>query len=176
MRISSRRLALAAFLFVLVPACRAEMAGAAVQRQCARPQPDQASGQPQSGLDIIPLEIRTASKKRHKFRVEVAGTQDEQTIGMMFRDSIGRNKGMLFPFPRPRPASFWMRNTRIPLDLIFVRADGTIAHIAANAAPYCLDSIPVGEPVVAVLEIAGGRSADLGLAEGDRVSWPVPAP
>lgn len=79
---------------------------------------------------------------------------------------------MIFPFDRPRPASFWMKNTMIPLDMLFIRADGTIARVAANTVPYSLDSVEVGEPVVAVLEIGGGRSAQLGIAEGDRVSWP----
>lgn len=165
------RLALAALL-VLIPGCRAETAGAAAQARCDLPQPDRAPGQSQSGLEIVPLEIRTASQKAHKFKVEVAGTVDEQATGMMFRDSVGPDEGMIFPFPRPRPAGFWMKNTRIPLDLIFVRADGTIARIAAHAVPYCLDTVGVGEPVAAVLEIAGGRAAELGIAEGDRVSWP----
>jgi uncharacterized protein len=165
-----RGMALAAFL-LLSPACRTEPARALAQSQCGEPQADRAGpGQAQSGLAIAPLEIRTASKTR-KFRVEIAGTPDEQSIGMMFRDSVGRNEGMIFPFPRPRPAAFWMKNTRIPLDLIFVRADGTIARIAANAVPYCLDPVQVGEPVAAVLEIGGGRAGQLGIAEGDRVTW-----
>ena len=71
----------------------------------------------------------------------------------------------------PRPASFWMKNTVIPLDMIFVRPDGTIARIAADTVPYSLDPVDSGEPVSAVLEIAGGRAAELGIAEGDKVSW-----
>ncbi len=118
----------------------------------------------------IPLTIRTG-KGEHKFRVEVARTEAEQARGLMFRTELASDAGMIFPFVPPRPASFWMRNTVISLDLIFIRANGTIARIAANAVPYSLDPIESGEPVVAVLEIAGGHAAALGLAPGDRVHW-----
>lgn len=90
----------------------------------------------------------------------------------MHRQSLAPDRGMIFPYDPPRPASFWMKNTLIPLDLIFVRPDGTIGSIAANAVPLSLDPIPSGEPVTAVLEIAGGRSAELGIRPGDKVSWP----
>ena len=82
----------------------------------------------------------------------------------------GANEGMLFPFDPPRPASFWMRNTLIPLDLIFIRPDGTIARIATGV-PRSERQIEVDEPVTAVLEIPGGRAAALGIAAGDRISW-----
>jgi uncharacterized membrane protein (UPF0127 family) len=78
---------------------------------------------------------------------------------------------MIFPFATPRAATFWMKDTMIPLDLIFVRTDGTIARIAAMATPYSLEPIQVGEPVAAVLEIGGGRAQALGIAEGDTVRW-----
>ena len=171
--IQSSRLAFAALLLLLSPACRSEPARALAQAPCGQPQPSRDEpGAPQTGLEIVPLEIRGAGKV-HKFRVEIAATSEQQQIGMMFRESVGGQEGMIFPFPRPRPASFWMRNTRIPLDIIFVRADGTIARIAANAKPFCLDSVSVDEPVAAVLEIGGGRAAALGVSEGDRVIWPV---
>ena len=92
-------------------------------------------------------------------------------MGLMHRQSLAPDRGMIFPYDPPRPASFWMKNTLIPLDLIFVRSDGTIGSIAANAVPLSLDPIPSGEPVAAVLEIAGGRSAELGIGPGDKVSW-----
>ena len=84
---------------------------------------------------------------------------------------------MLFwPYPPdgsgPRPADFWMKNTPTPLDIAFIRADGTIARLAENTVPFSDTHIPSGEPVAAVLEIVGGRAAELGIAEGDRVSWP----
>jgi uncharacterized protein len=123
-----------------------------------------------AGLELVPLAIDTGSKV-HRFVVEVARSQDEQARGLMFRQSLGPNEGMIFPFDPPRPAAFWMKNTVIPLDMIFVRADGTIARVAANTVPYSLDSVEVGEPVAAVLEIAGGRSAQLGIEPGNRVTW-----
>ena len=78
---------------------------------------------------------------------------------------------MIFPFEPPRPASFWMKNTLIPLDMIFIRADGTIANIEANAVPLSLEAENSDGPVKAVLEIAGGRSAELGIKAGDKVDW-----
>ena len=89
---------------------------------------------------------------------------------MMFRRSIAPDRGMLFPYNPPQTVGFWMRNTFIPLDMIYVRADGTIARIA-TATPHSLESVSSYEPVVAVLEIAGGRAAELGIREGDRVSY-----
>lgn len=124
-----------------------------------------------SGLSVVPLEIRTASGKAHAFKVEVARTESEQARGLMFRESLAPDAGMIFPMDPPRPASFWMKNTVIPLDMIFVRPDGTIARIAADTVPYSLDPVESGEPVSAVLELAGGRAAELGIAEGDKVSW-----
>ncbi len=90
----------------------------------------------------------------------------------MFRDHLAPDRGMIFPMNPPRMASFWMKNTLIPLDIVFVRADGTIARIAAETEPYSLAQIPSGEPVAAVLELKGGRAAELGIADDDKVSWP----
>ncbi len=120
---------------------------------------------------LVPLSIRTRQGARH-FRVEVARSEAEQARGLMFRTALAPDGGMIFPFAPPRPASFWMRNTVIPLDMIFVRADGTIARIAANTVPYSLDPVESGEPVAAVFEIGGGRAAALGIAPGDVVRWP----
>ncbi len=124
-----------------------------------------------SGLSVVPLQIRTAAGGTHSFKVEVARTENDQARGLMFRESLAPDAGMIFPMDPPRWASFWMKNTVIPLDMIFIRADGTIARIAAETVPYSLDPVDSGEPVAAVLEIAGGRAAALGIAEGDRVSW-----
>lgn len=123
-----------------------------------------------AGLEIVPLEIRSGHKVHH-FAVEVARTNQEQARGLMFRPRLGPKEGMIFPFDPPRPASFWMKNTMIPLDLLFIRSDGTIARIAAKAVPYSLEQIEEGEPVAAVLEIAGGRAAKLGISERDTVIW-----
>lgn len=112
----------------------------------------------------------------HIFTVEVAKTGAAQEQGLMFRTNIAPDGGMLFyPYPPdgpPREAHFWMKNTPSALDIIFIRADGTIAQIAANAEPYSETVLDSGEPVGAVLEIAGGRAAQLGIAAGDKVSWP----
>jgi uncharacterized membrane protein (UPF0127 family) len=116
------------------------------------------------------LTIVTAQRKVD-FKVEVARTSEQQERGLMYRDALAPDAGMIFPFSPPQAASFWMKNTRIPLDLIFIRPDGRIARIAAMATPYSLDLIPSGEPVAAVLEIAGGRAAAAGIAPGDRVRW-----
>lgn len=117
-----------------------------------------------------------SSNGAHDFIVETAKTEQEQQKGLMFRTGIAPNGGMLFaPYPpeggAPKEASFWMKNTPSPLDIIFIRADGTIATIAENTVPFSETQIPSGEPVAAVLEINGGRSAELGIAEGDKVTW-----
>ena len=119
----------------------------------------------------IPLTVRTAGVGELKFQVEVARTPEEQERGLMFRTSLPANGGMIFPYDPPRPASFWMKNTLIPLDMIFIRKDGTIARIVDNTTPESLEPVQSGEPVAAVLELAGGRAAELGLAEGDKVAW-----
>ena len=116
------------------------------------------------------LTIRSGTRS-HRFAVEVARTVEEQARGLMFRESLGANQGMIFPFDPPREASFWMKETLIPLDIIFIRADGTIALIAANTVPHSLAPVSSGEPVAAVLELRGGRAGELGIREGDRVEW-----
>jgi uncharacterized protein len=120
---------------------------------------------------LTPLTI-TTPKGRQVFKVEMARTPEEQERGLMFRPSIAADGGMLFPFPVPRVASFWMKNTQAPLDMLFIRPDGSIARIAENTIPYSLVPVTSGEPVAAVLEIAGGRAAALGIGEGDKVTWP----
>jgi uncharacterized membrane protein (UPF0127 family) len=150
----------AALLLLLAPvACRTEPQAGASQAAVA-----------ESGLSLIPLEIRSGGRV-HRFTVEVARTPEEQAHGLMFRESVAPDRGMIFPYSPPEVASFWMKNTLIPLDMIFIREDGTIARIADNTIPQSLDPVTAGEPVVAVLEIAGGRSAELGITESDTVSW-----
>jgi uncharacterized protein len=118
----------------------------------------------------IPLTIKSQGKT-HRFIVEVAGSPEQQERGLMFRKSLPSNGGMIFPMQPARTTSFWMKNTVIPLDMIFIRTDGSIARIAAETIPYSLDPISSGEPVSAVLEIAGGRAATLGIVEDDIVNW-----
>ena len=123
-----------------------------------------------SELPRIPLQIRSGGRT-HNFTVEVAQTPEEQAQGLMFRKRVGPNEGMLFPFNPPRPASFWMKNTLIPLDMIFVGTDGTIESIAVNTVPHSEEPVTSRGTVAAVLELAGGRSRELGLKAGDRVVW-----
>jgi uncharacterized membrane protein (UPF0127 family) len=124
---------------------------------------------PQLGLRHVPLIIHSGNGP-HRFTVQVAGSIEQQEKGLMFRRSLPGGEGMIFPYDPAQEVSFWMKNTLIPLDLIFIRPDGRIARIATARA---LDETPVpsGEPVSAVLEIRGGRTAELGIREGDKVEW-----
>ena len=124
-----------------------------------------------AGLEQVPLSITTAAGKTHKFIVEVARTPEEQVRGLMERQSLAPDRGMIFPYSPPQPVGFWMKNTLIPLDMIFISPGGKILRIEENTVPLSLDPVGSGEAVEAVLEIAGGRSAELGIAAGDRVSW-----
>ena len=90
----------------------------------------------------------------------------------MNRQALDPDRGMLFPYDPPQDVSFWMRDTFIPLDLLFVGPGGTIRHIESQAVPLSLDPLPSGGPVEAVVEIAGGRAEELGISVGDRVDWP----
>lgn len=123
-----------------------------------------------AGLDQIPLSIRS-SGRTHEFVVEVARTPQEQAMGLMHRQSLAPDRGMLFPYDPPQVASFWMKNTLIPLDIIFIRPDGTITRIAERTEPMSLAPVPSFEPVSAVLEIPGGRASELGILPGDTVRW-----
>ena len=138
---------------------------------------DSTATSPQNGLPVseaglrqVPLSIRT-SDTTHDFIVEVAESSAQQAQGLMFRTRLAPDKGMIFPFSQDRVAGFWMKNTVIPLDIIFVRRDGTIESIAANTTPYSLESVRSNEPVGAVLEIAAGRAAELGIQPGSTVTW-----
>lgn len=124
-----------------------------------------------AGLEQGQLTISSAGRK-HRFTVEVALTVEEQAIGLMNRSVLAPDRGMIFPFTSPRPASFWMKNTLIPLDIIFIREDGIIANIEANNVPLSLEPVYSDGPVAAVLEIAGGRAAELGIKAGDKVEKP----
>jgi len=125
---------------------------------------------PVSGLPVVRLAV-TSGHKVHTFRVEVARTTQEQATGLMFRSVMGADEGMIFPMQPPREASFWMHNTVLPLDIVYVGPDGRIITIAANAVPY--DDTPIGSggPVKGVLELNAGRAAALGIKVGDKVRW-----
>lgn len=123
-----------------------------------------------TALPTAPLRIATAAGPVRALTVEVAITAAQQEQGLMHRTALPEGRGMIFPFAWPRMASFWMKDTPLPLDLLFVRPDGTIAAVLPGR-PNDLQPISAGEPVSAVVEIAGGSAAALGIAPGDHVRW-----
>ena len=159
-----KRSAIAAFL-LLLGACSPQPAPAEPQQT----ESQAPAGEPQTGLRHMQLTIASASGVHH-FTVDVAATPEQQEKGLMFVRHLAPDRGMIFPYDPPQPVAFWMHNTLIPLDIIYIRPDGTIARIA-NARALDDTPLPSGEPISAVLEIAGGRAAELGIAPGDKVSW-----
>jgi len=109
----------------------------------------------------------------HAFAVEMATTDAERAQGLMNRKSLPEGQGMLFDFHRDQEVGFWMRNTYIPLDMIFIRSDGRIMRIAENTEPLSERIVPSNGAVRAVLEVIGGTSRKLGIAPGDRVAHPI---
>ncbi|WP_260482300.1 DUF192 domain-containing protein [Sphingomicrobium flavum] len=101
----------------------------------------------------------------------MAATPEQQSRGLMYRQELAPDRGMIFPYDPPKEASFWMKNTYIPLDIIYVRTDGTIAVIHENTVPLREEPYYSFEPINLVLEIAGGRSSELGIKPGDKVEW-----
>jgi hypothetical protein len=151
----------AAALLVSATACRGDAGASTGAQQAAA---------------TIAVTIQSSGGPR-VFNVEVARTAAEQERGLMYRTGIPGDGGMIFtPYPGggggPREASFWMKNTPSPLDIIFIRPDGTIAAIAENTIPFSEDPVRSGEPVSAVLEINGGKAGELGISPGDKVTWP----
>ena len=120
-----------------------------------------------------PLSIVTQGGTRHSFQVEVARNDADRAQGLMYRRSMPAEQGMLFDFGRVEPVAMWMQNTYLPLDMLFVRPDGSIARIAANTEPLSTRTIPSGEPVLAVLELNAGTAARLGIRTGDRIEHPL---
>jgi uncharacterized membrane protein (UPF0127 family) len=119
-------------------------------------------------LKVEPLDIVTAHGVHH-FRVELAETPETRERGLMFRRSLAADKGMLFDFKTVQPVSFWMKNTYIPLDIVFIGPDGRIVSIARNATPMSEALISSAAPVLEVLELQGGRAAQIEALPGDRV-------
>jgi uncharacterized membrane protein (UPF0127 family) len=118
------------------------------------------------------LEIASKSGV-HVFSVEIADNDAERAKGLMYRKELPEGQGMLFDFHREQEVSFWMQNTYIPLDMVFIRADGRILRIAENTEPLSTKLISSGGPVRAVLEVIGGTTRKLGIAPGDRVASPI---
>ncbi|RYC32894.1 DUF192 domain-containing protein [Lichenibacterium minor] len=121
------------------------------------------------------LAIATASGTHH-FAVEVMRTRDQLERGLMFRRQMAPDKGMLFDFGASKPVSMWMKNTYLPLDMVFIAADGRVVSVKSNAEPLSEAIIPSGGDVLGVLEINAGTAARIGVKPGDRVVDPMFAP
>lgn len=126
------------------------------------------AGLAQASPVVERLKIDSAKGTR-SFLVEVVREEVDRNKGLMFRKHMAANRGMLFDYNPPQFVQFWMKNTFIPLDIIFIGADGRIIRIAENTVPFSLDHIPSGGEARGVLEINGGLSARLGIRPGDLV-------
>ena len=126
---------------------------------------------------VRPAELQTleiASKTGvHAFSVEIVANDADRAKGLMYRKELPEGRGMLFDFQRDQEVSFWMENTYISLDMIFIRGDGRILRIAENTEPLSTRMIPSGGPVRAVLEVIAGTARKLGIAPGDRVGHKI---
>lgn len=152
------------------PGAEAGLADTRSQQTQSRSGPQAPSRHPVSGLQIVPLTV-TSGSTVHRFAVEMADTPAAQQKGLMFRTELGPNEGMFFPSDPPALRSFWMKNTPLALDIIFVGPDRRILNIAADTQPYTMESVVSDGVTSGVLELRGGRAAELGLKPGDRVEW-----
>jgi uncharacterized membrane protein (UPF0127 family) len=125
--------------------------------------------QPLLTFDKDTLTIESASGGRHTFNVELAMTPEQMAQGLMYRRQLAADAGMLFIYPAPEPTAFWMKNTLIPLDMLFIAPDGHILNIAERTIPQTETPVPSAGPVKAVLELNGGTAQRLGIKPGDRV-------
>ena len=162
----------------LLAACAQEPAAQTSAAETDRPGATQAAaqapakasagavGEAPAGFEV--LEAVTPAG-RTRFFVEIADNDAEREKGLMFREELAPDRGMLFDFKTPREVAFWMKNTLIPLDIIYIKPDGVVLSIARNTTPLSERPVPSGGPVVGVLELAGGRSAEIGLMPGDRI-------
>ena len=122
-------------------------------------------------LPVADIVIEKAAGGKETFRVELALNRDDQAYGLMNRTEMADNAGMLFVFDDVAERAFWMKNTLIPLDMLFINPDGTVRHIHENAVPHDLTAIPSNGPVKAVLELNGGAASKYGLRPGDTVRY-----
>ncbi len=170
------RIMLVAFAAATVLLAACSPGGGATARAPATPATTAAAAaaavHPVSGLKVIDLVVRGAAV--HRFRVELADTPQAQSRGLMYRTELGDFEGMLFPSDVPEPRSFWMKNTPLSLDIIFVGPDGRITNIAAGTIPYSLQPVPSTGLAAAVLELRAGRAKALGIVPGDRVEYVLP--
>ncbi len=154
---------------VFLGLCVSALAGLAIAPALA---PTAYAQGPQAAQPVGPLDALEIATKTGVvvLEVEVARTDKQRETGLMFRKEMPERQGMLFDFKQDQPVYMWMKNTYIPLDMLFIRADGTIARIEAMTTPFSERTISSGEPVRAVLELNGGAARRLGIAPGDRVS------
>jgi uncharacterized protein len=128
---------------------------------------------PQPELPKEKLTIITRDGRRYEFNVEMALTTAQQTVGLMWRQSVPLEGGMLFDWKQPQRSMMWMRNTLVPLDMIFIKDDGTIGAIAENTVPQSLAIVDSRIPVRATLEVAAGTAAKDDIRVGDKVESPI---
>jgi uncharacterized membrane protein (UPF0127 family) len=128
----------------------------------------QAAG-PQTGLSTTKITFTGHGGAPHTFTVELAATPQQQEVGLMFRRSVPEGQGMLFDWGFARDVPMWMKNTLIPLDMVFIGADGTVIHIAEDTVPESLAQISSGGPVRATLEVGAGVTEKLDIRVGDKV-------
>lgn len=121
--------------------------------------------------ETVPLTIK-AGGSTYRFEVEIADDAGERSQGLMYREQLAQNAGMLFLYPDEKPRSFWMKNTPLPLDIIFIGTDGEVVHVAADAKPFDESLIESHMPAQSVLEINGGLAAQLGIVPGAEITWP----
>ena len=133
-------------------------------------QSDRVNGAPSAAASIVIIEAETGD---HRFDVELADDNEERRMGLMYRESLAPDAGMLFDFETTQPVSMWMKNTLIPLDMAFIDENGVIQRIAPMTTPRSLQSVASGAPVMAVLEVNGGTFERLGVKRGDIVRHPI---
>jgi uncharacterized protein len=119
------------------------------------------------------LQIATADAKLHKIDVWIADNDVRRTRGLMFVQHLADDEGMLFVYPQSQPVGIWMKNTPLPLDILFVNANGRVHRVVENAKPQSLDTIPSDGPVLAVIELKGGSAARLNIRPGAQVIHPA---
>lgn len=134
---------------------------------------DRADAQPPqpSSLDVATVRLTTADGRTHSYQVEIARTEPDQARGLMYRRELSRDRGMLFPFKPARSVSFWMENTYLPLDIIFIGEDGRVLNISTGK-PLSRETLPSAGYAAAVLELNAGEAARIGLGRGDHVDIP----
>lgn len=160
-----------AAIVLALTACSPAESGAALSQNPDAPVSEaEARTHPVSGLQIIEVTVMRGDTPI-TFQTELAASAEAQARGLMFRTELADDEAMIFPTQVPQQRSFWMKNTPLPLDIIFIGPDRKITNIAANTVPYSLESVPSAGLASAVFEIRGGLAAELGIVPGDLVRW-----